>query len=146
MPDIDITTLRLDQPGVRAALGDLEAEIMEIVWRRGPGQPVTVREVWEELYPRRSVMYTTVMNTMTRLGRKGLLETERDRQAFAYRARLTREAFVDHFVGEALEHLLVNFGGATQAQLGQVAGPEQQERLTRLLEEIRRRSSTSPNV
>ena len=139
MSDLDISILHLDQPGVRAALGDLEAEIMEGVWRRPPGTGVTVREIWDEIYPKRAIMYTTVMNTMTRLGRKRLLHSERVGQAFVYRAALTREAFVDHFVGEALERLLTNFGGATRSRLGRVGNAAQRERLVRLLEEFEAR-------
>ena len=97
MSDPDITTLRLDQPGIRAALGDLEAAIMDAVWRRPNGQWVTVREIWDELHPTRGIMYTTVMNTMTRLGRKRLLVAERRGKAFVYRPALSRDAFVDHF-------------------------------------------------
>ena len=139
MKELDITTLHLNQPGIRAALGDLEAEIMEAVWRRPVGTGVTVREIWDELYPKRSIMYTTVMNTMTRLGRKGLLTAERSGQAFVYRATLSRDAFVDHFVGEALDRLLMNFGGATRSRLSRVGDAGRRERLVRLLEDLEAR-------
>jgi predicted transcriptional regulator len=137
--EIDITTLRLDQPGIRVALGDLESEIMDRVWQRPPGETVTVRAVWEEIYPTRPIMYTTVMNTMTRLAKKGLLHAEKARQAFAYRATVSREAFVDRFVGDALERLLVNFGGATRVHLERIADPALQQRLERVLGDIERR-------
>lgn len=136
MPDLDITTLHLDQPGIRAALGDLEAEIMEAVWHRPATASVTVRDIWDEIYPKRAIRYTTVMNTMTRLARKGLLHSMRAGQPFVYRAALSREEFVDHFVGEALDHLLLNFGGATRSRLSRVTNPARQERLVRLLEEL----------
>jgi len=134
---IDITTLRLDQPGIRAALGDLESDTMERVWRRN-GAAVTVREVWQDLYPARPVMYTTVMNTMTRLAKKGLLEADKDSHAFRYRPTLDRETFVDGFVGGALERLLANFGGQTRAQLRRLhaKNPALQERLAHVLQDI----------
>lgn len=135
--DISITTLHLDQPGLRAALGELEAEVMERVWRREAGVPVTVREVWQELYPSRPVMYTTVMNTMTRLARKGLLSAEKAGQAFLYRPTLDRDAFVDRVLGDALERLLVNFGGPGRSRLGRLQqDPALRERLARLLEDL----------
>lgn len=137
--EIDITTLRLDQPGIRVALGDLESEIMDRVWQRPPGETVTVRAVWEEIYPARPIMYTTVMNTMTRLAKKGLLYAEKAGQAFAYRATVSREAFVDRFVGDALERLLVNFGGVTRVHLERMADPALQQRLERVLGDIERR-------
>lgn len=130
---IGIATVHLGQPGVRAALGELEAEIMEAVWRRPAEAGTTVREIWDELYPRRPVMYTTVMNTMTRLAKKGLLIANRKERAFVYRPALSREAFVEQFVGEALQQLLVNFGGATVAHLQRTLGPLPGTRLARLL-------------
>lgn len=137
--DMEIRTLHLDQPGIRAALGDLEADIMEAVWRRPDQQGVTVREVWEELFPQRPIMYTTVMNTMTRLGKKGVLHAEKKDRAFVYRAPLSRDAFVERFVGEAIERLLVNFGGAATGRLRQVKDARLQARLAGLLEDAERR-------
>src|SRR5207245_9907074 len=101
MSEPDITTLRLDQPGIRAALGDLEAEIMDAVWRRPNGVWVTVREIWDELHPKRMIMYTTVMNTMTRLARKRLLVAERRGKPSAHRQARSRAAVVEHLVRSA---------------------------------------------
>lgn len=130
---IEISTVHLDQLGVRVALGELEAEIMERLWQRPAGASTTVREVWEELYPAHPVMYTTVMNTMTRLARKGLLTADRTERAFLYRPTLSRDAFVEQFVGEALERLLVNFGGPALAHLERTLRAAPGTRLHRLL-------------
>lgn len=145
MTEPDINLLRLDRPGIRAVLGDLEAEIMEAVWRRPAGDGVTVREVWVEIYPKRAIMYTTVMNTMARLARKGLLATERKEPAYIYRAILSRDEFIDRFVGEALEQLLANFGGVAHAHL-RVDDPALKARLAQLLDGIeRRRAAEEPD-
>lgn len=139
MTDPGITTLRLDRPGIRAALGDLETEIMEAVWRRPASDGVSVREVWEEIHAKRALMYTTVMSTMTRLARKGLLVADRNGQAYIYRASLSRGEFIDRFVGEALERLLANFGGETRGHLQRLSDPTLQARLAQLLDDIERR-------
>ena len=115
---------------------------MELVWRRPAGQAVTVREIWQELYPTHPVMYTTVMNTMVRLARKGLLTTERKGIAFAYTAKFSRDEFIDRFVGSTLERLLVNFGGATLAHLREVDDPAVQSRVQHLLERVEQRRTT----
>ena len=144
----DITVVRPDRPGIRKVLGDLEAEVMELIWSRLPEQGTTVRDVFETLYERRlqasaaerrRIAYTTVMNTMTRLAKKGLLAAEKGGQAFVYRATLGRQAFVDRFVGDALERLLLNFGGPTRTHLERIDDPSVQERLGRLLDDIERR-------
>jgi predicted transcriptional regulator len=131
-----IVNLRLDRPGVRAALGDLEAEVMELIWARPPGTAVTVREVFEALYGRRRLAYTTVMSTMARLARKGLLVAEKAEPAYLYRAALSREEFVEHVVGATLERLLVNFAGTTRRQLEKLTDPEVWARLAELLEQV----------
>ncbi|MDR7417194.1 MAG: BlaI/MecI/CopY family transcriptional regulator [Armatimonadota bacterium] len=135
----ELHTVRLDRPGIRSALGDLEAEIMEVIWSRPPGEGVTVREVFEELYRRRRLAYTTVMNTMARLARKGLLVAERREPAYVYRAALQREAFIERFVGRVLERLLVNFGGVAAEKLRELTDPGTRQRLLRLAEEARAR-------
>ncbi|MFJ1459837.1 BlaI/MecI/CopY family transcriptional regulator [Nocardia sp. N2S4-5] len=80
--------------------GDLEAVVMDRVWRRAA--PTTVREVFEELSGERSIAYTTVMSTMDNLHRKGWLERERAGRAYRYRAVLTREQYSARLMREAL--------------------------------------------
>src|SRR2546422_2463416 len=104
----DISVFRPDRPGIRKVLGDLEAEIMELIWARPPGQGTTVREVFEVLYERRRVAYTTAMNTMTRLAKKNLLRVEKRDQAYIYYPNLTKPEFVSRFVGRILEDLFVD--------------------------------------
>ncbi len=66
-------SIRLNQDGLKKFLGDLECEIMEIVWQRG-GPYVTVREVYDVVKLRRNIAYTTVMTTMNRLYEKEMLK------------------------------------------------------------------------
>ena len=73
----EISLFRPDRPGIRKVLGDLEAEVMELIWQRPGDQRTTVREVFEVLYEQRRVAYTTVMNTMVRLAKKRLLRVEK---------------------------------------------------------------------
>ena len=80
----EITVFRPDRPGIRKVLGDLEAEIMELVWERPIDAGTTVREVFEVVYARRQLAYTTIMNTMTRLAKKNLLRAEKHEQAYVY--------------------------------------------------------------
>src|SRR5260370_39004505 len=82
--ETDISVFRPDRPGIRKVLGDLEAEIMELIWARPPGQGTTVPEVFEVLYERRRVAYTTAMNTMTSLAKKRLLRVDKHDLAYYY--------------------------------------------------------------
>lgn len=139
MSEPEIGAFRLDRPGVRKVLGDLEAEIMELVWARPPGEGTTVREIFEALYDRRRIAYTTVMTTMARLARKSLLRVEKADQSYVYYPVLTHDEFVSRFVGRILEDLLVSFSGATLEKLQSLADPDAATRARRLLDEITRR-------
>jgi predicted transcriptional regulator len=83
------------------ALGRLEREVMEIVWRC---DRVNTREVRDQI--RRAVAYTTIMTTLDRLFKKGLLTRERDGRAFVYRAALTRHEMEQAITTGLLRSLL----------------------------------------
>jgi predicted transcriptional regulator len=68
------------------ALGSLELELMEIVWARPDS---SVRDVVDRL--KRPLAYTTVMTTLDRLYKKGLLERYKSQRAFLYSPRLSRQ-------------------------------------------------------
>ena len=70
----------------RFSLGRLEFALMEILWARGE---CNVRDVVREL--ERPLAYTTVMTTLDRLFKKGLLERRMPERAFVYSARMTRQ-------------------------------------------------------
>ncbi len=135
----DISVFRPDRPGIRKVLGDLEAEIMELVWARPVGQGTTVRDVFEILYERRRIAYTTVMNTMARLAKKHLLQVEKKDQAYIYSPNLTQQEFVSRFVGRILEDLFVSFSGATLEGVNALPDPQVAAQVRQQLDEIARR-------
>lgn len=135
----DISVFRPDRPGIRKVLGDLEAEIMELIWERPIEQGTTVREVFEVLYERRRMAYTTVMNTMTRMAKKHLLRVEKQDQAYVYYPTQGQQEFISRFVGRILENLLVNFSGATVESLNALADQGAASRARTLLDEIAQR-------
>jgi predicted transcriptional regulator len=71
---------------LRAALGNLEREVMDVVWQTGE---TTVKAVQSALP--RPVAYTTVMTTLDRLFKKGFVARTRCGRAFLYQALRTRE-------------------------------------------------------
>lgn len=77
---------RAERDPLRAALGSLEREVMDIVW--GAGE-ITVRDVQAKLV--RAVAYTTVMTTLDRLFKKGFVARTTAGRAFVYRASQSRE-------------------------------------------------------
>lgn len=71
-----------------AHFGHLEAEVMEIIWRHGAS---TVSDVAGKLD--RPLAYTTVMTTLDRLFKKGLLKRQKSERAFVYSERISRRAW-----------------------------------------------------
>jgi predicted transcriptional regulator len=77
---------RAGQADQQLPLGRLESDLMQILWSRGESN---VRDVVQHLD--RPLAYTTVMTTLDRLYKKGLLERRMPDRAFLYSARFTRE-------------------------------------------------------
>jgi predicted transcriptional regulator len=74
-----------DSNSLPAPLGRLELGVMEILWSRGES---SVRDVIDKL--NRPLAYTTVMTTLDRLYKKGLLDRRKSERAFLYSPRLSR--------------------------------------------------------
>jgi predicted transcriptional regulator len=70
-------------------LGKLEITVMEILWAVGDS---SVHEVARRLD--RPLAYTTVMTTLDRLYKKGLLDRRKSHRAFRYAPKLTRAEWV----------------------------------------------------
>ncbi|MDR3698089.1 MAG: BlaI/MecI/CopY family transcriptional regulator [Candidatus Sulfopaludibacter sp.] len=76
-------------------LGPLEITVMEILWLHGDGN---VHDVAQHLH--RPLAYTTVMTTLDRLYKKGLLERCKAERAFVYRPRLSRAEWEQKRTGD----------------------------------------------
>ena len=135
----EISLFRPDRPGIRKVLGDLEAEVMELIWQRPGDQRTTVREVFEVLYEQRRVAYTTVMNTMVRLAKKRLLRVEKQDKAYVYVPTYTEQEFISQFVDRILKDLIFNFSSATMESLRALPDSEEVRMMQRRLDELTRR-------
>jgi predicted transcriptional regulator len=76
-------------------LGPLEVAILQIMWTHGEGN---VRDVIDRLG--RPLAYTTVMTTLDRLYKKGVLARRKLDRAFIYCAALTREEWDQKRAGD----------------------------------------------
>ena len=108
-------------------LGALEQRLMEILWNAAP---MRVREVCERIGD--DLAYTTVMTTLDRLYKKGLLAREREGQAFVYRSAMSREQYHQRVVEAAVKPLLRRSGEPVLAAFVDVAGGLDERNLERL--------------
>ena len=67
--------------------GDLQIEVMKVVWRLGEA---TVDAVREQQPKRARSAYTTVQTVLNRLVERGVLTRERTGRAFVYKAKSRR--------------------------------------------------------
>lgn len=82
------------------SLGRLESDLMHILWSHGGSN---VRDVVQQLD--RPLAYTTVMTTLDRLYKKGLLDRHRQHRAFVYSTRFSRQ----EWERRRAERILVRF-------------------------------------
>ena len=110
---MDNKTGTKDYLGVRKSLngqslGELEAQILDIIWDLEP--PVTSTQVFKIMYPRRELSYSTIMLTMAKLSRKGILTQKRtgDKKtdAFIYTPNVSRQEMGLRLLGEVCEKVL----------------------------------------
>ena len=95
-----------DDHAQQFSLGRLEFDLMQILWSRGESN---VRDVVQKLD--RSLAYTTVMTTLDRLYKKGLLNRHLQDRAFVYSARFSQQ----EWERTQAENVLTNFLTGPQA-------------------------------
>ena len=86
---------------LEAIFGPLELRVLEALWARR--EAACVRDLQPDF---RGVAYTTLMTTLDRLFRKGVLTRTKSGRAFFYRAEWTREQLQSQLAGSALATLL----------------------------------------
>jgi predicted transcriptional regulator len=82
-------------PEAPPELGPLENTVLEILWERGESN---VHDVVHALS--RPLAYTTVMTTLDRLFKKGLLERRKAERAFFYSPRWSRREWEHKLAGD----------------------------------------------
>ena len=84
-----------------SVLGPLESRLLEQLWAQS--HPATVGHIRRALP---ELAYTTIMTTLDRLYRKGLLLREKDGRAFAYAPRYTRAELLGELISGHVADLL----------------------------------------
>ena len=94
--------------GERLELGPLELKVLEVLWQRNRAS--TVRSV-QPSFPR--LAYTTLMTTLDRLYRKGVLRRFRLGRAFGYEPRCSRDELFGQMVSGKVAELLAVCGDSS---------------------------------
>jgi predicted transcriptional regulator len=122
-------------------LGSLERQVMDVMWAGGS---LLVRDVQARL--QRPIAYTTVMTTLDRLYKKGLVTRERQGRAFSYTAGRSREQLQAAVAAGMLSNVLSGNADAAMPVLSNLVdamsagdgGAELLDRLEAVVRERRR--------
>lgn len=86
---------------VGSAFGKLEREVMNITWQRGE---ISVRDAYCSFEER--IAYTTLMTTLHRLYKKGMLDRRKSGRAYLYSPRVSRLQFEQGMAKDLIEGMI----------------------------------------
>ena len=102
-------------PKIPPPLHELEAEVMEELWRQGEASVRTVMEALNRRAPRDRA-YTTYMTIMARLHKKGALVRRREGKTDYYKPAYERSEYMALRAGSEVEELVAQYGDAALSQ------------------------------
>lgn len=120
--------------GLARALGDLEKDIMDILWSNGG---VTGKEVLAEISRSKKAAITTVLTVLDRLVKKGIVKKVKGESVYIYTPALTKDEFTDIVSHEVMRGVLDISASSAVASFVDVlaeADPNELDRLSRLIE------------
>ena len=125
---------RPTREGLGRALGDLEKDIMDILWLKSEA---TGKEVLTELRGSRSVAITTVLTVLDRLVKKGIVKKTKGESVYMYTPVFSKNEFTDMVSQEVVKGILdISTSSAVASFVNILAqtDPEELDRLSRLIE------------
>lgn len=106
--------------------GELQVQIMSVLWRLEEG---TVEQVRSALPSRYRGAYTTVQTVLNRLAERGLLTRRKERNTLVYVPRLSEA----EYLSKSIEHTLSGASSeARQVALAQLVGGLERKQLSEL--------------
>lgn len=123
-------SFRPHKEGLNKILGDLETQVMEVLWQR---HEASVREVWKELNAKRPLAYTTVLSTMRNLHEKNYLARSKSGITHIYTPTSTKDDLIRRVVDEVVNGLVYDFAAPFLASLADL---KHKKDLTRTIERV----------
>jgi predicted transcriptional regulator len=116
--------------------GELQTQIMSVLWRLGSG---TVEQVRTALPPRYRSAYTTVQTVLNRLAERGLLARQKRGHAMVYTPTMSEEEYVSRSIERTLAMASSGAREAAIARLLSTIGEDVITKLQRRARELERR-------
>ena len=121
-------------PLLAIGLGPLEKQVLQLVWRL---QSATVRDLLDT--GEVSGAYTTLMTTLDRLHKKGILTREAEGRAFRYFPAQSEADFNGAFIRSAMQQILGSSSSLNVSQLVEAISDHDRGLLDDLQREIERK-------
>jgi len=125
---------RLKKAGLCRALGDLEKNIMDILWLRGEA---TGKEIFSEIRQSRNIAITTVLTVLERLTKKGIVRKSKGESVYVYVPAFTKAEFTDMVSQEVMKGIMDISASSAVASLVDILAdtdPHELDRLSKLIE------------
>ena len=130
-------TVRLSADGLAKVLGDLEALVVQTVWKLG--RPAPARAIHERVAEHHPVAIHTVITVLNKLVEKGLLRRDRHDELLHFSARVSEEEFRAEAAKRVVRGILSFGPDAVTASFVDVLAEADRDQLARLAELVRRR-------
>ncbi len=126
---------RFTNAGLSKVLGELESQVMDVVWKGGE---IKGREVYEEIKKTRDIALTTVLTVLERLTEKGLVEKVKESATYTFKPTCTKDEFAGSVSRQVLRGVMELWSGSAVASFVDILAekdPDELERLSRLVDE-----------
>lgn len=120
---------------MKSSLGELEQQIMDIVWEQ---KQCSTRDVIKMLEKDRKLAYTTVATILQRLHDKGLLSRKKSFAGHIYSPKISKEKYTKNVAASFLKKFINSFGDSAIASFAEsieTLPSEKREYFLKLLEE-----------
>lgn len=111
------------------ALGELEQEVLEVLWMHGRMKPA---DVHDEVVRKRKITQNTVSSALKRLHEKGLLSREKVSHWYVYEAAVSRSELQREMISAVASRFGTGSKGGLLAAFVDVAEAEGEESLRQL--------------
>lgn len=97
-------------------LGELEMQVMEILWR---SKQASIADVLKAVTKKKKIAYTTVATVLERLYEKGIVAKKSDKDRNLYSPRLSKSAYTSIVIKNFLAKIFRNFGDVAIASFAE---------------------------
>ena len=98
------------------SLGELEQQVMDILWESKNG---SARDVLEKLEKNRKLAYTTVATILQRLYEKGLVKRVENKSIHIYSPKVSKESYSKNIAQSFLKKFINSFGDTAIASFAE---------------------------